>query len=258
MNENNSGNPVKKIFNIAHRGFSGRFPENTMLAFEQAVELGVDMIEFDVHLTKDRRVVVHHDPELGRTVPGTGPIKDHDWDFLKTLDAGSSFDPQFRDQRIPLLEEVLEKIGGKTMLNIEIKGEAFEPEAPADCIERQVCQMVTHHQLEDSVVISSFEMESLRRCKTMAKAIPLGLLDMGDDKKLDLIDEIGPVSYHAYCERLCLEDVKIASQADLLTHVFTVNARDDMKTMIAMGVDGIITNFPDVLKQLIQDHNEAH
>src|SRR5882672_765563 len=106
----------------AHRGASGYAPENTLAAFRLAAELGADMIEFDVHLTADDRLVVLHDDTLDRTTSGSGYVRDHTWDEICRLDAGGWYAPQFAGQRVPLLEDVLSWAREAGMpLSIEMK-----------------------------------------------------------------------------------------------------------------------------------------
>ncbi|MBF0278093.1 MAG: glycerophosphodiester phosphodiesterase [SAR324 cluster bacterium] len=248
----------KKVINIAHRGFSGKFPENTMLAFREALSLGVDMIELDVHLSKDRKVVVHHDDELGRTAAGTGLIKDHTLKELKALDAGSWFDQKYSAERIPLLEEVLDIMDGPTKLNIEIKSAAYEEEETPDGIEHQIAALVRKKGMEEKVVVSSFQVNCLRRLNQISNAPQVIILDLGIEKKLDLIEEIRPVSYNTYYWRLSLEDIDTVHQAGASLNVFTVNNRTEMETMIRMGVDGIITNTPHLLKKIFLDRQLGH
>src|SRR5690625_6609337 len=106
---------------IAHRGASGNAPENTLAAFQLAVEEGADGIELDVHLSKDGELVVIHDDTLDRTTNGTGRVQDKDLDELKTYDAGSWFDSKFASERIPLLQEVIDILPDDVFLNVEIK-----------------------------------------------------------------------------------------------------------------------------------------
>lgn len=242
----------KKILNIAHRGFSKKFPENTLIAFQEALNLGVDMIELDVHLSKDRQVVVHHDDELGRTNDGQGRLKDYTLRELKSLDAGSWFDQKFSGETIPLLEEVLALVTNQTRLNIEIKAAAYEEEEPADGIEQQVAALVQKKGIIETTIVSSFQANCLRRMNRLPAAPQVALLDYGKGRNLDLIAEIRPFSYHTFYRRLTVEEVDQVHQAGLPLYVFTVNTLEDMETMIQMGVDGIITNSPDVLKQRLQ------
>ena len=111
---------------IGHRGYPARYPENTMASFRGAMEAGCDMIELDVTITKDRRIVVIHDDTLDRTTAGKGPVRERSFEEIRKLDAGGWFDPRFSAERVPELSEVLELTAGRCLLNIEIKASAFE------------------------------------------------------------------------------------------------------------------------------------
>ena len=148
---------------IGHRGYPAKFPENTLAAFEGAIQAGCDMIELDVTLTRDRKVVVVHDDTLDRTTTGKGPVKDHSFEEIKKLDAGSWFDARFAAQRVPQLSEVVKLTAGRCMLNIEIKESAFEADYPADAIEHQVVNLVKTGGAMDRVIVSSFDPRILQR-----------------------------------------------------------------------------------------------
>ena len=240
-----------KILNIAHRGFSEKFPENTLAAFKAALELGVDMIELDVHLSQDRHVVVHHDDALGRTNNGHGLLKEHSLEALKALDAGSWFDSQFSQETLPLLEDVLDLVAGRAWVNIEIKASAYEEKETPDGIEQQVVRLVQAKGLVGTTLISSFQPNCLRRVNQMPDAPPVALLDEGNQKNLGLIEEIQPYSYHTFYRTLSLDEVEHVHQAQLPLFVFTVNAPHEMKTMLHMGVDGVITNAPHTLQTIL-------
>jgi glycerophosphoryl diester phosphodiesterase len=107
---------------IGHRGYPELYPENTLVSFQHAIEAGAEGIEFDVHESKDRRLVIHHDYYLGHTDNGEGFIFESDWDYLSSLDAGSWFSEEFAGARIPLLEEVFGEFGDKIEYEIELKG----------------------------------------------------------------------------------------------------------------------------------------
>jgi len=113
---------MERTLIVAHRGDSERYPENTIAAFEQAIKKGADTIEFDVHMSADGRLVVHHDYYLGTTDNGEGCIFEKDWDYLKKLDVGSWYDPKFSGCRMPSFSEVLSLVAGKIRLEIELKG----------------------------------------------------------------------------------------------------------------------------------------
>jgi len=152
---------------IGHRGYPARYPENTLASFKAAMEAGCDMIELDVTLTKDRKVVVIHDDTLDRTTTGKGPVKNRSLEEIKTLDAGGWFDARFATERVPELSEVLKLTTGRCLLNIEIKESAFEADYPADAIEHQVVGLVKTGGAMGRVVISSFDQRILERIAAM-------------------------------------------------------------------------------------------
>jgi len=127
---------------IAHRGYSEKYPENTLVAFQSALDGNADMIELDITLSRDREIAVIHDDTLERTTNGSGEVADYGLNELKALDAGSWFDERFSGERIPTLEEVFDLVKGRTWINIEIKVSAYEPHFPMDAIERQVVELV--------------------------------------------------------------------------------------------------------------------
>lgn len=117
---------MNNIINFAHRGASAVCPENTMAAFRKGLELGATGIETDVQMTKDGGIVLIHDETLNRTTSGTGYVKDHSLAELLEVDAGSWFGPEFKDERLPLLEDLLDLLQGRdTILNIELKNGTF-------------------------------------------------------------------------------------------------------------------------------------
>ena len=109
------------VLSIAHRGAAGITPENTKLAFLKALDLGADAIELDVQLTRDGECIVFHDETLERTTDGTGLVAETDFETISKLDAGSWFSASFKKLEVPTLEEVLKTIGGRTLINIELK-----------------------------------------------------------------------------------------------------------------------------------------
>ncbi len=168
---------------IGHRGYPALCPENTLASFEGAMQAGCDMIELDVTLTKDRKVVVIHDDTLDRTTTGKGPVRGHALAEIKALDAGSWFDARFAAERVPELWEVMELTAGRCMLNIEIKDSAFEEDFPADAIEHQVVKLVRKSGAMDRVIISSFDKRILQRIAAMdAPPAVAYISDHGADK----------------------------------------------------------------------------
>ncbi len=127
---------------IAHRGFKQKYPENTLVAFQAAMDAGVEMIELDVTLSRDRKLIVIHDATLDRTTNGHGSVHDYMLEELKQLDAGSWFHPEFAGLRLPELCEVLELVDGRVITNIETKFHAYESHHPPDAVEKQVVELV--------------------------------------------------------------------------------------------------------------------
>ncbi len=140
---------MKKTLNIAHRGFSGVYPENTMLAFEKAIEVGCDGIETDVQLTKDGFLVICHDEQLDRTTTGTGLIKDFTLKELMNFDAGIKFGEEFKGLKIPTLEEFLKYVSDKNIIiNIEIKNSIVDYEN----IEEITYDLIKKYKLEERMM----------------------------------------------------------------------------------------------------------
>ena len=234
-----------KCRNYAHRGFSGRYPENTMLAFEKALEIGCEGIEFDVHLTKDNVLVIIHDEAIDRTSSRHGLIKDMTYEELCQVDFSypDKFGDKFPFQRIPTLREYFELVKDKDILsNIELKTGYYEYPG----IEQAVYDMICEFGLNERVVISSFNHHSVLRMKAIAPELVCGflsetwILNVGD-----YVSGHGVEAYHPQFHMLTPPEV-----ADLRAHgcqmnTWTVNETADIQEMIRIGVDGIISNFPD-------------
>ncbi|MEE8523355.1 MAG: glycerophosphodiester phosphodiesterase family protein, partial [Thermoanaerobaculia bacterium] len=144
---------------IAHRGFSGVAPENTLVAIRKAIDVGADMAEIDVLLSRDRHVVVIHDDTLDRTTDGKGPVEDLSLEELRRLDAGSWFSAEFAGERMPTLAEVLDLVRGRILLNVEIKSEAVTREIEGGIVDR-VLRLIAEREMGDQVILSSFEPEA--------------------------------------------------------------------------------------------------
>jgi glycerophosphoryl diester phosphodiesterase len=134
---------------IAHRGYRAKYPENTLIAFQAALDAGVQMIELDVALSRDRKLVVIHDATLERTTNGKGAVSDHTLAQLKQLDAGGWFHARFAGEHLPELSEVLDLVDGQVMINIEIKPHAYEPRHPLDAVERQTLELVCRRNIAE-------------------------------------------------------------------------------------------------------------
>ena len=237
---------------IGHRGYPARFPENTLAAFEGAIRSGCDMIELDVTLTKDRKVVVIHDDTLDRTTNGKGHVRGHALDEIKRLDAGSWFDARFSAERVPDLSEVMKLASGRCLLNIEIKESAFEANDPADAIERQVAALVERSGAMERVIISSFDRRILERIAAMKAPPPLAFISNHplNPGTLDFLLAIKAFSHHPRFTTLDRGQVERLHAAGLKLFPWTINTRAEAKHCLALGVDGLICNEPEVMRAL--------
>lgn len=163
-----------KPINIAHRGASGYCPENTMVAFKKAVQLGATGIETDVQMSKDGYLVLIHDESLRRTTSAkNGMVKDFTLSELKQLDAGAWFHSKFKGERIPTLEELIQWASGNSiLLNLELKNGIV----PYAGMEERVIRCVKYYGMTNHVIISSFNHNSLLRCKEISADVSTGLL----------------------------------------------------------------------------------
>ena len=156
---------------IAHRGFSGAAPENTLAAVRAAIEVGADMVEIDVTLTSDGHIVVIHDETLDRTTTGSGRVSDFTLAELQRLDAGGWFAPRFAGERIPTLDQVLDEIEGRILLNVEIKSEAVERG-----VVTKVASAIRKRGMMEHVVVSSFSPTALQQMHFEAPEIRSAVL----------------------------------------------------------------------------------
>jgi glycerophosphoryl diester phosphodiesterase len=232
---------------IAHRGYSSRYPENTLIAFEEAIQSNVQMIELDVTLTRDRRLVVIHDETLERTTNGRGRVADHTLAELKGLDAGSWFSERFSGETIPTLDEALAMIAGRAAVNIEIKPEAFEAHHPDDAVERQVCRLLQRRRDRGDILVSSFDVRVLAEIARTVSPPALGYLTMGgvEGEIFDACQDIGAFSWNAHYRDLGRPQIEKAHASGLRVFAYTVNSPDGISALIEMGVDGIFTDEPE-------------
>lgn len=235
------------VLNYAHRGASGYYPENTMLAFEKAVELGCDGIETDVQLTSDGVLVLCHDELLDRTTNGKGFIAETSYKDIEKLDAGVKWGEKFKGLKVPALEELLDFIKDKNiMLNLELKNGAIEYKN----LENLVVKKIYDYNLKGRVIISSFNHYSLLRCRAIDNTLKLGALyecriyEPGKYAASLGVDAVHPAFY-----TLNEETIKEIKSNNLSINTWTVNEEKYMKLLIQLGVDGIITNYPDKLRK---------
>ena len=239
-------NNFKPPWFIAHRGYRASYPENTLIAFTAALDAHVPMIELDVTLSKDRKLVVIHDATLERTTNGHGRVNRHTLEQLKKLDAGSWFNPEFADEQIPELNEVLDLADGRALVNIEIKPHTYEAHHPADSVEHQIVDLIRYRSITDLVLISSFDLIILKRLKRIDPSIALGLNSRqpADITTIKNCTQIGAISWHPNHQILTSGQVKMMQNAGFRVFPYNADTAEEIKRVVDMGVDGIISSDP--------------
>ncbi len=231
---------------IAHRGASAYRPENTHAAFEFALELGADMLELDLHLTRDGVVVVAHDAELGR-LGGRGRIGDATLDQIQGLDAGAG-------ECVPTLEEVLDRYPARCELNLELK---VGPVGPYPDLEKAALRAVQERGVLDRVLFSSFAPAVLETLRAASAAARLGVLVARRPRRgalergLASAKRLNAEALHPAVALVQPDWIDEAHARGLALYPFTVDDRKEWSRLLAMGVDGIFTNTPDHLRFFI-------
>ena len=238
---------------IAHRGASGSAPENTLPAFERAVQIGVDAIEIDVHGTSDGHTVVIHDASMDRTTNRSGPIRELTLEQIRAADAGSWFHSDFAGAKVPLLEEAIEVTRHRALLLVEIK---------ADFMAERVLQTVDEMDASSQIVIQSFSAETIRRVKVLNPSIPVALLKgklpttPSRVRARRMVKEVLAAGanalavWHATLTPQFYEEMR---KRAISVWAWTVDEEVIIKDMVQMGVQGIITNHPERLNLVLGD-----
>ncbi|GAA0133822.1 glycerophosphodiester phosphodiesterase [Paenibacillus sp. YSY-4.3] len=230
---------------VAHRGFSGKAPENTMAAMQMAMQYPfVQWVEVDVQLSKDGIPVLIHDFTLNRTTSGRGPVREKTIEELKRLDAGSWKSKVFSGERLITLDEFLRAICGRLRANIEIKTRGnMYPE-----IEEKVVAEIKRHQMEHDVVLTSFEPRILAKIKEIAHGIRTGLIVEERPKDLLLRLELLRCSFLSISHRqLTAELASRAAKLGITVMAWTIDDARTMRRVAALHDDILIcTNRPDI------------
>ena len=255
-----------KPLNIAHRGGRGLSPEHTIFAYKKALQVGADVLEIDVHATKDSEIIVIHDPTVDRTTDGKGSVNELMLSEVKRLDAGYSFaikrgnkeEYPFRGKGlfIPALQEVFSEFPNQR-INIEIK--QFEPQ-----IEDALFRIIKEMNMIDNVLVVSENSKAIKRFRKISKdAIATGA-SVAEVRRFVIFmrlkmmplymptaDAFQIPEYHGDYHLLTEGFIEKAHKKNIKIHVWTVNEKRDMERLIKMGVDGIITDYPDLLSEVI-------
>jgi len=230
---------------FAHRGDIVHAPENTLPSFEQALQKGADGVELDTKLTSDGHVIVIHDSTVDRTTDGKGRVASLALETARKLDAGKWFNEKFADTKIPLLEEVFEIVGKNKLINIELTNYYF---TPRDGLVVKVCELIKRHNNQGRILFSSYFPSNLKIAAQTLPEIPRGLLAMpglvglwarsfgfmfGDYQAL-----------HSHISNTSKEQVQRAHRLKRRVHVWTANTPEEITRLKDWGVDGIITDDP--------------
>ena len=224
---------------VAHRGGANLAPENTLAAFKNALQLGIQVMELDVHPTRDGHLVVIHDDTLERTTTGMGSVQQHTLEELRQFDAGSWFDARFQKERIPTLRSILQLAReNQAGLVIEVKHPEDGPRYPH--IEEQLLEELREENMIERVVVISFDEETIRNLDPSLKR---GFLfyQPTDLTQLGKLDWIGP--YLGLVDRPMVEQ---AHALGMKVNVWTVNEEQEMRRMLDIGADAVTTDSPDV------------
>jgi glycerophosphoryl diester phosphodiesterase len=239
--------PGAPVLRVGHRGAKGHAPENTFASFNLAMEMGVNAVETDVHLSKDGEVVLIHDHTVDRTTDGRGFVKDMTLRELKQLDAGSWYDARFAGQRIPTLSELLEWARDRVGLAIEIKnGPIYYPG-----IAEKVIRLLKEQSMERQAILISFDHLVLREAKMIAPEVATGILYVGR-----FVNEPGAAraaaadALHPNWAFVTPDLVENAHAAGLAVSPWCPNDLPTMRLLNEMGVDSMGTDYPDMFDRI--------
>lgn len=237
----------KQVENVAHRGATAYAPENTIAGFDLAVDMKADYIEIDLQRSKDGELVIIHDTTVDRTTDGTGKVGDLTFEQLRSLDAGSWKAEQFAGEQIPTFEEILDRYHGKVGILIELKAPELYPG-----IEEQVAAALKERNLDkpqnEKIIIQSFNFESMKKMDQLLPKMPIGVLTSSrEHTTLEALHEFAQYadwfnpSYKIVTEEL----VNNVHALDMQIGSWTVRSQEAADFLFDMGVDAIITDYPD-------------
>jgi glycerophosphoryl diester phosphodiesterase len=232
---------------IAHRGASGYAPENTKVAFRIALEMGAPAMELDIRETSDTRIVVLHDESLKRTAGLRALIGEVPYSQVANLEAGAWFDKRFAGERVPLLEHVLEMAKGKAEMHVEVKG-------GKPGMERRLLDLLRRTGFLPGAVVSSFHPEILKKLRELDKRVRLGYLVAGGplslpNKAVSEAKGLRCESVHLSLNQANARWVRAVKDHGMTALVYTVNKAEELTRLEKLGVEGVFTNYPDLLSR---------
>ena len=241
---------------FGHRGAAGEAPENTLPAFQRALEAGMDGIELDVLRCASGEVVAVHDLTLQRVASGRGRFQHYTYAELQKLDVGSHFSEKFAGERIPRLEEVLDQFGNKMWLDLELKGRSLR----TDGIEAAVLRLLKERNLLENVILSSFNPMIVRRVRALDPRFKVGFNYLQDFyaplRKVWFRPLALPFSLHPQPAQVDSAWMAYARSLNAKVLPWGVNQPEEIKRLLELGVDGIISDFPSRLKQIENEQSK--
>lgn len=229
---------------FAHRGSKGTHPENTLIAFKEAINVKADGIELDVQLSKDNELVIIHDGDVKRTTNGTGLIKNLTLNEIKQLDAGSWFDSAFKDEKIPTFEEVLQLLVDENyqgILNIEIKTDEHDYEG----IEANILASLKKYPLSCGLLLSSFNPETMKRVIALDNTIEKAIILDKSNKKIQFCVETEEIKGMHPSIKWIKENTEFVKTFEKNLRPWTVNSEEDILLSFELGLAAIHTDFPE-------------
>jgi glycerophosphoryl diester phosphodiesterase len=233
---------------IAHRGASSYAPENTLAAFDLALQMGARHIELDVDFTSDGHIVVIHDDTVDRTTNGSGPVTSHTLAALRSFDAGSSFGARFAGERVPTFDEVLERYKGRVHIHTEIKGRSPH-------LSQRTADLIRRHGMEKQVTITSFQKTRLEEMRVYAAEFPTGwLVAEVSDATIAQARAIGVSQLCPRANTVTPELVRRLHAEGFVARAWGVSNEALMQQVVQAGADGMTVNFPDKLIAYLKSH----
>lgn len=231
---------------IAHRGASSYAPENTLAAFDRAIQLQASHIELDVEFTSDKHIFVIHDDTVDRTTNGLGPVTSHTLAVLQGFDAGSWFGSEFSGERIPTFDAVLARYKGRLHIHTEIKGVSA-------CLSQRTADLIRKHHMQNEVTITSFRIEQLEAMRAYAPELRTGWLV--DEVNDSIIVRAKIMGFTQLCPR-AISVVSRLHAENLETRAWGVATDELMHHVVKAGADGMTVNFPDKLISYLKTQRE--
>jgi len=226
---------MANVLKISHRGASAYEPENTLRAIKRALGYAVDMVEIDVRETKDGQIMVIHDETLERTTNGRGYVHQMTYSELRRLDAG-------KGERIPTLQEVIDLVKGRVGLVVELKGSGTTD---------KVARILAENNFADQTLVTSFIHPAVKRIKELNPQLRTGVIFRSAPiKPSQLALDANANALFPYYKYVTTQMIEDAHGNHLTVNVWTVDTREEIEYYVRMGVDGVVTNRPDLLTDL--------